>query len=142
VHEEEERRDRAGYRPNEVRGARSVSAREDPLHRAYVAGRLWMDGSQEHAHGCVRTTLWRMSRLPVPVVEITSTHVALAELVGVEARELEGTAERVLEGCAPPPARRRRAAHPGGRASPRLVRRLDPRGARSDLVRSIALAEL
>ena len=62
-----------------------------------------MDGSQEHAHGCLRTTLWRMPRLPVPVVEITSTHVALAELVGVDARELEGTAERVLQGCAPPP---------------------------------------
>lgn len=85
-----------------------------PLHRAYVAGRLWMDGSQEHAHGCLRTTLWRMPGLSVPLVEITSTHVALAELVGVDARELEEAAERVLQGSTPPaPKDVKQLAHAG-----------------------------
>jgi DNA-binding SARP family transcriptional activator len=61
-----------------------------------------MDGSQEHAHGCLRTTLWRIPRVPVPLVAITSTHVALEELVAVDARGLEGAAERILRGSAPP----------------------------------------
>lgn len=73
-----------------------------PLHRAYVAGRLWMDGSQEHAHGCLRTTLWRLPELTVPVAEITATHVALSENVAVDTRELERNAERILQGSTPP----------------------------------------
>ena len=48
-----------------------------PLHRAYVAGRLWLDYDQEHAHGCLRTTLWRLSLLPFAVVDATTTHLAL-----------------------------------------------------------------
>jgi len=66
-----------------------------PLHRAYVAGRLWIDLSQEHAHGCLRTTLWRMGRLQCPVIDVTSTHLALAATVAVDARELEACIERV-----------------------------------------------
>jgi len=72
-----------------------------PLHRVYVAGRLWIDLSQEHAHGCLRTTLWRMGPLPGPVVEVTSTHLALAGAVVVDARQLEACAERVLHNGAP-----------------------------------------
>ena len=72
-----------------------------PLHRAYVAGRLWIDLSQEHAHGCLRTTLWRMGRMGCPVVEVTSTHLALAPAVAVDVRELEACAERVLHDGAP-----------------------------------------
>jgi DNA-binding SARP family transcriptional activator len=67
-----------------------------PLHRAYVAGRLWIELSQEHAHGCLRSSLWRLGRFPCRCVEVTSTHVALAPGVAVDARELETSAERVL----------------------------------------------
>jgi DNA-binding SARP family transcriptional activator len=74
------------------------------VHRAYVAGRLWIDYSEENACGCLRTTLWRIGRLPQTPVEATSTHLGLAPAVLVDARELEGCAERVLYG------RRARAA--------------------------------
>lgn len=73
-----------------------------PLHRAYVAGRLWIDLTHEHAHGCLRTTLWRMGRLPGPVVDVTSTHLALSPAVAVDARELEACTERVLHNGAAP----------------------------------------
>src|SRR3954462_6379608 len=33
------------------------------VHRAYVAGRLWTDRSEECAHACLRTSLWRLRRL-------------------------------------------------------------------------------
>jgi DNA-binding SARP family transcriptional activator len=75
-----------------------------PLHRAYVAGRLWIELNQEHAHGCLRSTLWRMSHFPSRVVDVTSTHVALAPGVAVDARELESSAERVLHDGGPPAA--------------------------------------
>jgi DNA-binding SARP family transcriptional activator len=72
------------------------------VHRAYVAGRLWTDHSEENAHGCLRTSLWRIGRLPRPPVEVTTTHVGLAPGVTVDARELESAAERVLYGARPP----------------------------------------
>ncbi len=67
-----------------------------PLHRGYVAGRLWTELSQDHAHACLRSTLWRLRRLPCTSVESTTTHLALAAAVEVDARELEHCAERVL----------------------------------------------
>ena len=72
-----------------------------PLHRAYVAGRLWIDLSQDHAHASLRTTLWRMRRAGCPVVDVTSTHVAIAPSVTVDVHELEACAGRVLQADAP-----------------------------------------
>ena len=68
------------------------------VHRAYVAGRLWIDYSEENAHGCLRTTLLRIGRLEHTPVEATSMHLGLAPAVLVDARELEGCAERILYG--------------------------------------------
>ena len=72
-----------------------------PLHRAHVAGRLWTDLSQEQAHACLRTTLWRMGQIGCRVVEVTSTHLAINPAVTVDARELETCAARVLHGARP-----------------------------------------
>ena len=72
-----------------------------PLQRAYVAGCLWLDLSQERANGCLRTTLWRMSRLRFALVQASSTHLTLDPSVAVDARELEACAERALHGDGP-----------------------------------------
>lgn len=72
-----------------------------PLHRAYVAGRLWLDLSQEHAHACLRTTLWRLSRVSGSIVEKTSTHLTLASDATVDVHELEAAAAKVLHGDVP-----------------------------------------
>jgi DNA-binding SARP family transcriptional activator len=72
-----------------------------PLQRAYVAGCLWLDLSQERANGCLRTTLWRMSRLRFSLVQASSTHLTLDSSVTVDARELEACAERALHGDVP-----------------------------------------
>jgi len=73
-----------------------------PLHRAYVAGRLWLDLSQDQAHGCLRTALWRAAALRAPVVAATATHVSLAPALEVDVHELERCAERALHDKAPP----------------------------------------
>jgi DNA-binding SARP family transcriptional activator len=71
------------------------------VHRAYVAGRLWIDHSEARAQGCLRSTLWRLGRLPGTSVEATTTHLGLAPAVVVDARELEACAERLLYGGRP-----------------------------------------
>jgi DNA-binding SARP family transcriptional activator len=73
-----------------------LALQRHPLQRAYVAGHLWFELTQEHANGCLRSTLWRMSRYPLQLVEATSTHLALDPRVSVDARELDSTAQRVI----------------------------------------------
>jgi DNA-binding SARP family transcriptional activator len=72
------------------------------LHRTYVAGRLWTEHDQEHAHACLRTTLWRIGSLPVSLIQATSTHLALDPSVAVDVRDLEICAHRILGGDAVP----------------------------------------
>ena len=71
---------------------------ERPLHRAYVSGRLWIDKSQEQANGSLRTTLWRLQRLPCPIVDVSATHLALHPSVTVDARLLTASMRRALRG--------------------------------------------
>jgi len=73
------------------------------LHRAYVAGRLWPDLSQEHAFGCLRSALWRMGRMGLSgIVTSSATRVGLHADVPVDAREVETLADDVLHGTASP----------------------------------------
>ena len=75
-----------------------LAVHERPLHRAYVAGRLWIDKSQEQANGSLRTTLWRLQRLPRPIVEVSTTHLALHPSVVVDVRQLASSTRRALRG--------------------------------------------
>ncbi len=75
-----------------------LALRGRPLQRAYVAGRLWLDASQEHAYGSLRATIWEARRLHCPFVQASNTQVALAPQVRVDAEELEQCAARVLHG--------------------------------------------
>lgn len=83
------------------------------MHRAYVAGSLWLEASQEHANACLRTTLWRARGLPCSLVEATTTHLRLAPSVAVDAHELARSAERVLHGPAAADNDIERLASPG-----------------------------
>jgi DNA-binding SARP family transcriptional activator len=75
-----------------------LAVHERPLHRAYVSGRLWIDKSQEQANGALRTTLWRLQRLPCPIVEVSTTHLALDASVTVDVRQLTSSTRRALRG--------------------------------------------
>ena len=89
---------------NEQRLLGFLAVHGRPLHRAFVAGRLWSELSQEHAHSCLRTTLWRITRLPVAVVEATGTHLALRDSLSIDTFELEECVERVIRRAAAPAA--------------------------------------
>ncbi len=103
---------RAASEPHHVQRLLAFLALQHrPLHRAFVSGRLWPELTQEHAFGCLRTTLWRM-RGSAELLEATSTHVALSDCVEVDARELAVSAEGVLK-QGPDGARVDRLLHAG-----------------------------
>ena len=48
------------------------------LPRVYVAGKLWMDGSQDRAFGNLRSALWRLRRITDTLVEAGNQTLRLA----------------------------------------------------------------
>jgi DNA-binding SARP family transcriptional activator len=69
-----------------------------PLQRVHVAGTLWIDSNEPHANASLRTALWRVQHLRPALVTRTSTHLALADAVPVDAAEVETLAHHVLAG--------------------------------------------
>jgi DNA-binding SARP family transcriptional activator len=67
-----------------------------PLERLFVAGSLWMDRSEEHANASLRTALWRLRRLDLPLIVSTRSRLVLAPTVTVDLHELTARAEEVL----------------------------------------------
>jgi DNA-binding SARP family transcriptional activator len=60
----------------------------DHVSRAYVAGTLWPEVSEQHAHGSLRSTIWRTSRSCPGLLIINGETLAVADEVGVDVREL------------------------------------------------------
>lgn len=74
-----------------------LALQEYPLLRGYVAGTLWLDASEEHAAGSLRSALWRIRRLDVRLVEASGHRLRLAPTVGVDVRDTVAWARRVLD---------------------------------------------
>jgi len=74
-----------------------LALHDRPLQRLYVAGMLWLDASEEHANGSLRTALWRLRRPSARLVDATTTHLALADEVEVDARVAKGIAKSLLD---------------------------------------------
>jgi DNA-binding SARP family transcriptional activator len=75
-----------------------VAIQDRPVRRAYVAGSLWLDSSEEHAHANLRSALWRLHRSGVGVVEPRGQLLALGSDVVVDLREAERLARLALAG--------------------------------------------
>jgi DNA-binding SARP family transcriptional activator len=75
-----------------------LALQERPLQRVHVAGTLWIDSTEDHANASLRTALWRVQSLTPALVDRTSTHLALAGEIPVDAREIAALAHRVLAG--------------------------------------------
>lgn len=74
-----------------------LALHEKRLQRRYVAARLWMDASAERANGNLRSAVWRVQRTGLPIVECTSSQLALQREVVVDARESTRFALEVLD---------------------------------------------
>jgi DNA-binding SARP family transcriptional activator len=76
-----------------------VALHDDPLHRPYVAGSLWLDSPEERAYASLRSALWRLHRHGRDLVETKGQQLALGRGVEVDLRESEALARRTLDGA-------------------------------------------
>lgn len=65
-----------------------LALRERPLSRAYLAGKLWPDYSEERSLADLRTALWRANRPRPPVVATAGSRLFLRAEVHVDVRAL------------------------------------------------------
>jgi DNA-binding SARP family transcriptional activator len=89
-----------GLPPSAQRLLAFVALHEHPLQRAYVAGTLWLDSSDERAAASLRSSLWRLNRPGHVLVDATGNHLCLAAAVDVDLRRAFALARRLLDGTA------------------------------------------
>jgi DNA-binding SARP family transcriptional activator len=65
--------------------------------RAAIAGHLWPDVPEEHAHGSLRSALWRLHKVAPGLIDASGSGLSLATGVRVDVRELGDWAARVLD---------------------------------------------
>ena len=69
-----------------------------PLARVCVAGRLWPDASEAHAHASLRSALWRTHRAAAALIEVRDDRLGLRGSVAVDRQELVAWAQRLISG--------------------------------------------
>ena len=65
--------------------------------RSTVAGQLWPEVSEEHAHGSLRSALWRLQKAAPGLVTVSAGRLSLADGVRVDVRELDDWVRRVRD---------------------------------------------
>jgi DNA-binding SARP family transcriptional activator len=65
--------------------------------RGAIAGQLWPDVPEPHAHGSLRSALWRVQRAVPGLVDASGGSLALAAGVRVDVREFTQWARQVLD---------------------------------------------
>lgn len=74
----------------------------DRVSRAYVAGCLWPEVSEQHAHGSLRSTVWRLSHSCPGLLVAAGETLAISTDVVVDVRELRGLFAGMLNAAWPP----------------------------------------
>jgi DNA-binding SARP family transcriptional activator len=74
----------------------AVAGRSETRSRA--AGVLWPDSSHRNALGNLRSALWRLRTTGLPLVEVSSTTLAVGEQVAVDLLRLRALLDRILAG--------------------------------------------
>jgi SARP family transcriptional regulator, regulator of embCAB operon len=77
-----------------------LALRDRVVHRTSVAGALWPDVSERHAHASLRSTLLRIPTAARSVVSVTDTELSLAAGVEVDVRGARALAQRLLDDTA------------------------------------------
>jgi DNA-binding SARP family transcriptional activator len=67
--------------------------------RTATAGQLWPDVPEDHAHGSLRSALWRLNKAAPGLVEVSGSALRLAAGVRVDVWDLDDWAQRAI---APP----------------------------------------
>jgi DNA-binding SARP family transcriptional activator len=72
-----------------------------PMQRSYVAGSLWPDGTEAHSSASLRSTLWRLRRPGIRIVNASSSHLCLADNLSVDVREVVQRVRRLVDRSLP-----------------------------------------
>ena len=75
-----------------------VALQDHAVLRTYVACRLWLESSDDHATNSLRSALWRLRQSGCDVVEATGAKLRIASGVAVDAREASVWSQRLLAG--------------------------------------------
>jgi DNA-binding SARP family transcriptional activator len=75
-----------------------LAVHDRALLRPHIAGNLWLESSEEHAHASLRSALWRLNKPGLDLVESTSSSLRLAGHVRVDFREADGFAHALMAG--------------------------------------------
>src|SRR6476661_356383 len=65
--------------------------------RTAIAGTLWPEASEDHAHASLRSALSRLNGIKRTVVQVTAHELRLADGVVVDIRDARALAHRLLE---------------------------------------------
>jgi DNA-binding SARP family transcriptional activator len=65
--------------------------------RTAIAGQLWPDVPEEHAHGSLRSALWRVHKAAPGLIQVSGGALSVAAGVHVDVRELGDWAQRVVD---------------------------------------------
>jgi DNA-binding SARP family transcriptional activator len=74
-----------------------IALQDREVERSYVASSLWMEKSESRAQANLRSCLWRLRRVPVPLVATVGTKVRLARGVLVDLHEVTVHARQLIE---------------------------------------------
>ena len=65
--------------------------------RSTIAGQLWPEVPEDHAHGSLRSALWRLQKAAPGLVTVSAGRLSLADGVRVDVRELDDWVRRVRD---------------------------------------------
>ena len=74
-----------------------LALRDRVVHRTSVAGALWPDVPESRAHASLRSSLSRIPKPARSAVNVSDAEICLADGVGVDLREAQSTAHRLLD---------------------------------------------
>jgi DNA-binding SARP family transcriptional activator len=80
-----------------------LALQERPVHRLYVAGKLWPHVSEARSNASLRTALWRLHRCDGAIVDASAEQLGLAAQVRVDLREVASRAREILYATDAPP---------------------------------------
>jgi DNA-binding SARP family transcriptional activator len=75
-----------------------LSLSEAALARRYVGGALWGDSTEQHAHGSLRSALWKLRDSSLDVVELVGDSMRLSAEVQVDVRRATRLAGALMRG--------------------------------------------
>jgi DNA-binding SARP family transcriptional activator len=91
--------DAVALAPSPQRLVALLALQERAVDRGYIAGTLWGASTEAHAHGSLRSTLWKLRVAGLDLVQMQGDCLALAQGIEVDVRRVSHLARALFTGC-------------------------------------------